>query len=122
MTEIVTLAVSERVTRNAAYVAAQTHQRMEDVLAEWLEQVTVEPPVASLPDDEVLALCDMQMDPAEQVELGALLAANREGALDRHGQIRLDALMQIYRHGLVRKAQALHIAVRRGLRPPLSNA
>jgi hypothetical protein len=33
---------------------------------------------------------------------------------------RLDALMQTYRHGMVRKAQALKVAVARGLQPPLS--
>jgi hypothetical protein len=33
---------------------------------------------------------------------------------------RLDELMQVYRHGWVRKAQALQVAVQRGLRPPLN--
>lgn len=33
---------------------------------------------------------------------------------------RLDELMHLYRRGLVRKAQALKVAVERGLRPPLS--
>ena len=33
---------------------------------------------------------------------------------------RLDALMRSYRRGMVRKAQALKVAVERGLQPPLN--
>jgi len=90
------------------------------VLTEWLDWAVVEPPVESLPDDKILALCDLQMDPAEQMELSRLLSENREGTLDSWGRAQLDKLMQAYRHGLVRKAQALKVAVQRKLRPPLS--
>jgi len=121
MTETVTIRVSERVARSATYLAARTERRVEDILAEWLDQAAVEPPAASLSDDEVLALCDLQMEPAEQAELSRLLSENREGALDDQGRIRLDELMRAYRRGLVRKAQAFKIAVQRGLRPPLGH-
>ena len=77
-------------------------------------------PVESLPDDQVLALCDTQMDAEQQEELGDLLTRNREGLLSSTERTRLDELMQTYRHGLVRKAQALKVAVERGLRPPLN--
>jgi len=77
--------------------------------------------VSHLSDDEVLALCNLQMEPAEQVELSHLLSENREGTLDDRGRIRLDELMRAYRQGLVRKAQALQVAVQRGLRPPLGH-
>ena len=53
-------------------------------------------------------------------ELGDLLARNREGQLSDSERARLDELMQIYRRGLVRKAQALKVAVERDLRPPLN--
>ena len=75
-----------------------------------------EPPVDALPDDQVLALCDIQMDPVQQEELSELLARNREGELDPAHYDRLDQLMGVYRRGLVRKAQALKVAVERGLR------
>jgi hypothetical protein len=45
---------------------------------------------------------------------------NREGVLPPRQQVRLDQLMQAYRHGLIRKAQALQVAVDRGLMPPLN--
>jgi hypothetical protein len=81
--------------------------------------MSVERPVTSLTDEEVLELCDAQMPPEEQSELNELLEANREGTLDGAQQDRLDVLMQKYRRGLVRKAQAWQVAVQRGLREPL---
>ncbi|MCK4486950.1 MAG: hypothetical protein KAU38_09335 [Desulfobacterales bacterium] len=120
MGETVTIRVSERVSRSASYLAAQTDRRMEQVLAEWLDQAAVELPVEFLPDLEVLALRDLQMVPTEQTELSSLLSENREGSLDDQGRARLDKLMKIYRRGLVRKARALKVAVQRGLIPPLN--
>lgn len=55
----------------------------------------------------------------QEATLGDLLARNREGTLDAEGQRQLDELMRIYEHGLLRKSQALRVAVQRGLREPL---
>jgi dsDNA-binding SOS-regulon protein len=121
VSEMMTIPVSERVVRHAARVASLTQQRVEDVLAGWLDWAAAEIPVETLPDDEVLALCDLEMDEDQQRELSHLLAGNRESLLDAESQARLDELMQIYRRGLVRKAQALKVAVQRGLRPPLGS-
>ena len=120
MAEIVTLELPEEVARRAREVAARTHRRPESVLLEWIGRVVAESPVESLPDDQVLALCDMQMDVGQQAELGDLLARNQEGLLSSAERVRLDELMQIYRRGLVRKSQAVKVAVERGLRPPLN--
>jgi hypothetical protein len=51
-----------------------------------------------------------------QAELSQLLEQNREGLLTEPGRQRLDALMQIYRNGLVQKAEAWKVAVERDLR------
>jgi hypothetical protein len=53
-------------------------------------------------------------------ELSRLLAGNREGSLAEAEPARLDELIRLYRRGLVRKAQALRIAVARGLGPRLA--
>jgi hypothetical protein len=118
---LITIAVPEQAMRRANDVAARTHQRIEEVLTRWLDWAAEEIPVETLPEDELLALCEMQMNDRQQHELFDLLAQNREGLLDATRQARLDELMQIYRRGLVRKAQALQVAVRRGLRAPLSS-
>jgi hypothetical protein len=75
--------------------------------------------VEHLSDDELLAVCESQMEAGDQEELSGLLARNREGLLEGGERSRLDQLMQLYRRGLVRKARALKTAVERGLRPRL---
>lgn len=120
MGETVTLELPEEVARRVREVAARTDRRLEDVLIEWIDRVVSDLPVESLPDDQVLALCDLQMDPEQQEELSELLARNREGLLSDAERARLDELMHVYRLGLVRKAQALKVAVARGLRLPLN--
>ncbi len=120
MGEIITLELPAMLAMRARETATRTHRRIEDVVLDWIERVAAEPPVETLPDDQVLALCDMQMKAEQQEELGDLLARNREQLLNGAEQARLDELMRIYRQGLVRKAQAIKIAVERGLRPPLN--
>lgn len=122
MSEVVTLRIPDRLARDARAVASYTHRQMEDVLLEWMDRAAANPPVESLPDEQVLALCKLQMNPAQQSELSDLLARNREPNLTAADQMRLDELLSEYRRGMVRKAQALKVAVERGLQPPLSHA
>jgi dsDNA-binding SOS-regulon protein len=76
-------------------------------------------PVDQLPDEEVLQLSQMELTADQQAELSDLLARNSEAALSSLEQRRLDELMQLYRDGLRRKAEALKVAVQRNLIPPL---
>lgn len=119
MSEMVTLEISEDVARKARAIAAVTHRRFEDVLADWLDSSVADVPVEQLPDDELLATVEMQLAESQQQELSDLLADQRENQLNEAGRTRLDALMQIYQQGMVRKSQALRVAVQRGLMPPL---
>src|SRR4051794_29219207 len=107
MGEKVTLELPDEVARRARAVADQTQRRFEDVLVEWIDRAGAEPPVESLPDDQLLALCDDFLDADRQDELSDLLARNREGDLPGPQRDRLEELMRAYRRGLVRKAQAL---------------
>jgi len=93
---------------------------MEDVLLEWLGRAATDTPVDLLPDEQVLALRDQQMSEDQQSELDELLASQREGGLGDASRRRLDELMDLYRRGMTRKAQALKVAVDRTLQPPLS--
>lgn len=120
MREIVTLELPEHLVRSARAVAATTHRRVEDVLVDWIDRAAAEVPVEVLSDEELLALCDMQMAHEDQEELNRLLGHNREGQLADTDRTRLDALMQMSRRGLVRKAQAWKVAVARGLRAGLT--
>lgn len=120
MSEQITLQVSDRVVNQATHVATQTQQRVEEVLANWLEWAVTEMPVEALSNEEVLALTELQLTTEQQSALSSLLAQNQDGTLDDLGRRQLDELMRIYEHGLLRKAQALRVAVQRGLREPLN--
>jgi hypothetical protein len=119
MSEKVTLELPEDLARRARAVAAQSSRPVEEVLVEWIDRAGAEPAVESLSDDELLALCDRQLDNGQQEELSDLLAGNREGQLQEVQRARLDELMRIYRRALVRKAHALKTAVARGLKSRL---
>jgi hypothetical protein len=120
MAEIVTLQLPETLAQKAKEIAAFTHRRLEDVLLEWIDRAITELPVESLPDEQVLAMCDMQMETEQQELFSDLLARNREGQLNNTEVRQLDELMQVYRRGLVNKARALKVAVERGLKSPIN--
>jgi hypothetical protein len=121
MNRTVTLELPDALLQNANTIAGYTHRRMEDVLIEWLELVATETPLEFLSDDELLALSDMQMNHEQQQELSDLQAKQREQKLDELEKNHLTELMQIYRQGMVRKAQARKIAFERGLQPSLAH-
>lgn len=120
MSYTVMLELPDNIAQNARQVAMQTERSITDVLLAWLDQAVAEIPVEELSDEQVLALNTMELETSVQAELSDLLALNREGTLPDRQRRRLDELMQIYRHNLVRKAAALKVAVDRGLRPPLN--
>jgi hypothetical protein len=121
MSEILTLEIPHELAEQARALAAATHRRLEEAVVEWIGRAVAEPPVESLSDGELLALCDAVLDAAEQEELSRLLTALREGTLVGPEQARLEQLMGGYRRGLVLKARALREAVARGLRPRLED-
>ncbi len=120
MTERVTLELPSELAERVRLVAARTQRRFEEVLVDWIDRGGSEPDINSLPDDELLALCESQMEADRQEQLDDLLDRNREGLLTEADRLNLDETMRNYRMRLVRKAQALNVAVARGLRHPLS--
>lgn len=67
----------------------------------------------------MLALCDSELSTQEQAQLGDLLGRQRENQLQEDEMQQLNQLLQCYRRGLVRKAEAWKAAVERDLRPVL---
>jgi len=76
--------------------------------------------VECLSDDEAIALSEMKFSDEQDARLSDLLARQRENQLDSEERRQLNEMMLIYEKGLLRKAQALRVAVERGLREPLS--
>ncbi|MGE0127108.1 MAG: hypothetical protein AB7U82_03295 [Blastocatellales bacterium] len=121
MSKLITIQVSEQVMRQATQIAFNTKQSVENVLSDLLESSVSEAPVQALSDNEVLALTKLNFSSKEQESFSDLLYRNREGLLDAEGRKELDRLMRIYERGLLRKAQALEEAVKRGLMEPLKS-
>ncbi|MCP5100232.1 MAG: hypothetical protein GY943_32165 [Chloroflexi bacterium] len=116
----ITLQIPNSLATKAQSVALQTKRPVEDVLVEWLNNAAEKVSLNTLGDDQIIALTNHVMDADQQAKLSTLLARKREEALIPVEKQTLDALMAIYRQGLVQKAEALKIAVERGLIPPLS--
>lgn len=115
----ITIDLPDELAERARAAAVHAQRDFEDLLVEWIARAVTESPVDTLPDDQVLALCDSQLDERQQEVLSDLLAASRDGTLAGAERSRLDDLLRIYRRGLVRKAQVLHTAVQSGLKSPL---
>jgi len=131
MSTQVTVTLPDDTYRRAEYLARLTGRDIADVLAETIQlslqplgvQHAADQPVAELSDADVLAAADSEMDPAQEGRFRELLEARhtlQAGHLTQEDRAALLALMQVYQEGLLRKAQALHEAVQRGLRPPLA--
>ncbi len=119
MTETVTLEVPSEVMARARAEATRTKRRAEEVLVEWASGMA---PADTLPDADLLALCAFMMPEAEQKEMSELLWKQREQEIGAAERARLDELLGIYQRGNIRKAEALRVAVSRGLIPPLGAA
>jgi len=125
MTTQVTVILPDDVYWQAEHLSHITGQAVADLLVETIqlslpprnapaEAVTL---ITSLPDDEVLALTDLQLEGQADRRLSALLERQQVGTLAGTERSELLSLMRLYQDGLLRKAQALREAVRRGLRP-----
>jgi len=119
MSQTVTLNLPEPVARRARAEAERSHRPVEAVLLGWIEQLAIETPIEALNDEQVLSVCQSELDPDRQTELSKLLHLQQEGRLGDAARTRLEALMTDYRRGLVQKARALREAVDRGLIPSL---
>jgi len=125
MSTQITVTLSDDVYRSAEQVARLTGRPISEVLVETIEaglplrEAASAPPVESLDDDHVKALAESSMDEEQSQRLSVLLDRQQAGSLTEAERVELRALMQIYEDGLLRKAQALSVAVRRSLRLPL---
>src|SRR3954452_266407 len=111
MAEKVLIELPEDLVQQVRTAATRTRRSFDEVLVDWIRRAGAEQVLELLPDEELLAVADSQMTPDQEEELSDLLERNREGTLAAGDRDRLDELMQIYRAGLVRKAQALKVVV-----------
>src|SRR6266849_2881562 len=125
----VSLSLPDNVYHQAAHLAQLMNRDVSRILAEAIESAlsplgmsaSVLPPVEELSDAEVLEAAELRMDKARGKRLGRLLDRQQAGKLRETERGELASLMQVYHELLVRKAQALREAVRRGLRESLAS-
>lgn len=120
MNQEVTLRVSDKLIKQAALYAVRKKRRIEEVLSDWLENVFQDKFADKMSDAEILALTKIQISSEEQARLSELLFKNRETGLGKEEQQELDLLVEISERNMLRKSEALRIAVERGLIKPLS--
>jgi hypothetical protein len=128
MSTQVIVTLPDEVYRSAVRLAQLAHREVADVLTDALtlslpalrQDSDVLPPIETLSDADVLALTALELPPAQDRRLSALLEEQQAGNLSETERGELLTLMQAYQEGLLRKAQALQEAVRRGLREPLA--
>jgi hypothetical protein len=123
----VTLKLPEGLVEHAKRFGEATQRDVGQVLADTLELMwatvgtvpELDPPISSLSDDDVLALADLKLDPAQNERLGELQERGKQQALTEAERTELLSLLHIYQTGQLRKSEALAEAVRRGLRDAL---
>jgi hypothetical protein len=127
MSRRITLELPDEVLTRAERLATLTHRDVAEVLIEavsivlpTLDNVIVESQsISKLSDDEVRTRADLRLDAVQDRRLSQLLDKQQAGTLLDTERRELVALMQVYEYNLLRQAEALAEAVRRGLRPPL---
>ncbi len=128
MSTQVTVTLPDEVYRSAVRLAQLARREVTDVLSDALtlslpslhRDSDVVPPMETLSDTEVLALTALELPPAQDRRLSALLERQQAGSLTDAERGELLSLMQAYQEGLLHKALALQEAVRRGLCKPLA--
>lgn len=111
----------ERVAQFAAYAKRNVSEIVATALASTLPSLDTLAQlrsIATLSDNEVLALTELRMEPEVDHRLSELLDRQQCGELTDLEHAELAALMRVDEMGLLRQSQALAEAVRRGLIPP----
>jgi hypothetical protein len=119
MNQEVTLQVSDNIWHYAQSVAKKSKRRIEDVLVSWIEKGSSEVDLEKFSDAEILALTKTKISPEKQERLSELLFKNREIGLNNEEQEELDLMVEVCELNNLKKAEALQIAVKRGLIKPL---
>lgn len=126
MEQQITLTLSDTLLQRAAGLAAAVSRPIEKILAETLEMALPDlgaeklPSVASLSDEEVLALSQAHIENKQSSRLTGLPDKQQAGALTERERMELYSLYQNYQRLWLRQSEALAEAVKRGLREPLS--
>ena len=125
----VTISLPEDVYQRAERFSRLINRDLASVLADTVgtslpplsDQVEALPVIAELSDQAVLDLADSTLPAQQDQRLSELLEKQREGELVADEPQELEALMQVYNEGWLRKTAGVVEAVQRGLMNPMDS-
>ncbi|WP_413172019.1 hypothetical protein [Anabaena azotica] len=123
MSNQITITLPDDVYQKAEHFARLANRDLASVLVDTIQfsippisqEAAILEPISKLSDQQVLELTELQIESEEDSRLSELLDRQQAGILTESEHSELQALMQIYQEGLLRKATALSEAVKRGL-------
>lgn len=107
LTRAMHLELPEALFDGVQTIATKTHRPVEEVLVEVVSGALMDRLLEDFLGEMDLGDTDATFSGEQPGELVQLLQQDRTEPLDDAGQIRLSELLQLYRHHLVRKAQAI---------------
>lgn len=125
----VTISLPEEVYQRAQRFSRLINRDLASVLADTVgsslpplsDQVETLPAISELSDQAILDLAESMLSTQQDQRLSELLQKQREGELVGDDSQELEALMQVYNEGWLRKTAGLVEAVQRGLMSPLDS-
>jgi hypothetical protein len=128
MTVPVTLNLPDEIYQRAERFARLANRDLASILTDTVvsslpplsDQIDALPSIEELSDRAILDLANSRLSEAQDRRLSELLGKQREGEMVGDEPQELEALMQIYNEGWLRKTAGLVEAVKRGLMEPMS--
>ncbi len=117
----VTLNLPEQLYRNFSKLAEKKHRRIEEVIADKLqddfsaETVDFEESVATWADEDVLALAKLKLPKEQANRMSELSDLEQRGLINAVEKSELEMYLEIYNNANLRKAYGIAEAVKRGL-------
>jgi hypothetical protein len=115
MKQRITLNLRDDILRRVFDIASRSDRDPEQILEDWIARYADDLPVEALPDDEVLRLCEFEINIIQKQELRKLLYIHHDNALSYTQKTHMDELLQSYRRSIIRQARAIQVASARGL-------
>jgi hypothetical protein len=128
MTIPVTLNLPDEIYQRAERFARLANRDLASILTDTVvsslpplsDQIDTLPSIEELSDRAILDLANSRLSEAQDLRLSELLGKQREGEMVGDEPQELEALMQIYNEGWLRKTAGLVEAVKRGLMEPMA--
>jgi hypothetical protein len=127
MSNPVTINLPDEIYQRAERFARLTNRDLASIITDTFvsslpplsDRIDSLQPIKEMSDRAILDLANSQLSETQDTRLSELLAKQREGELTANEPQELEAFMQIYNEGWLRKTAGLVEAIKRGLMEPM---